>query len=119
MNQKTDKKIKYLPFLIGLCMLLLIVMIISATAHKNPLEGKWNMDDVTIYEFGSANKGALLLPSTEYEFTYTTKDDVLYIDFIAENAKDASYAFQVNGDTLTFEGGNATTQGTYVLKKVQ
>ncbi len=38
------------------------------------MEGKWNMDDVTAYEFYSNNKGCMLLPTAEYEFTYTVED---------------------------------------------
>ena len=119
MNQKKYKKIPHLPFLLGLGALFLIVLLISIFINRNPLAGKWNMDDVTVYEFGSDHKGALVLPSAEYEFSYKIKENILYIDFVSDKAKDASYTYQIQGDTLTLEGGNETIQGTYVLKKVK
>ena len=58
------------------------------------------------------------LPSAEYSFSYTIEEDVLYIDFAYEGAKDAQYTFRVEGDFLILEGGNSTTQGTLILKRV-
>lgn len=59
----------------------------------------------------------MVLPSAEYKFSYSVTDNILHIDFKYEGAKDAQYTFCVDGDTLTLEGGNATTQGIYVLTK--
>ena len=59
----------------------------------------------------------MVLPSAEYKFTYTIKDNTLNIDFDYEAAKDAKYTFVIDGDILTLEGGNATNQGIYVLHK--
>lgn len=95
----------------------IVVVVIIAALPSSPLEGKWDMDGVTSYEFHRNGKGAMVLPSAEYEFAYTVKDNILYIDFDYDGAKDAQYVFAVDGDKLSLDGGNTTTQGTYVLTK--
>ena len=103
---------------IGLLVVLLtLAVVIGIVLTGNPLIGRWNMDAVTSYEFSRNGKGALILPSAQYDFTYTIDDDVLYIDFAYDGAKDAQYAFVVDGDVLTLDGGNSTTRGIYVLTK--
>lgn len=103
---------------IGVLLALLIVMVVIVIAlPSSPLEGKWDMDEVTSYEFYRNGKGAMVLPSVEYEFAYTVKENTVYIDFLYDGAKDAQYIFAVDGNTLTLEGGNVTTQGTYALTK--
>lgn len=115
-RMRKQKRRKQLVIGIGILLSLLIVILIILS-HPGPLEGKWYMDDVTAYEFFDGSNGAMVLPSTEYKFTYTIKDNILSIDFDYEGAKDAQYTFAIDGDILTLEGGNATTQGTYVLRK--
>lgn len=97
---------------------LLVVLILAVTLLKvDVLAGRWNMDDVTAYHFDGKGKGALVLPHAQYVFSYTIEEDVLCIDFDHEGAKDAEYTFHVEGDTLTLNGGNATTKGEFVLTK--
>ena len=102
---------------IGILLVLLIVVVVVLALPRSPLEGKWDMDEVTSYEFYRNGKGIMVLPSTEYEFTYTVKDHTLYIDFLYDGAKDARYTFAVDGKALTLDGGNATVQYIYVLTK--
>lgn len=103
---------------IGILLALLILAVVTAIAlPSSPLEGKWDMDEVTSYEFYKNGKGAMILPSAEYEFTYSIKENTVYIDFLYDGAKDAQYNFAVDGNTLTLEGGNVTTQDIYVLSK--
>ena len=72
------------------------------------------MDVVTTYEYYRNGKGAMVLPSAEYEFTYSAQDDALCIDFDYEGAKGAEYTFVTEGNTLTFYGGKTIniTKGT-------
>lgn len=116
---KRLRKQKYRKQLIlGIGVLLCLPIIVFVIVGQiSSLEGKWYMDEVTAYEFYDGYKGAMVLPSAEYEFSYTIKDDILRIDFDYEGAKDAQYTFVVDGDTLTLTGGNETTKGTYVLQK--
>ena len=97
--------------------LLLILIAAIAFLTKDPLAGTWHIDDVTSYRFNGRGKGALVLPNSEYEFTYEVEGNSLYIDFANEGAKDAEYVFQVSGGILTLNGGNATTKGEYTLAR--
>lgn len=116
---RKQKRRKQLLFSIAILLAFFIVLSVTLVIihQKNPLEGKWYMDEVTAYEFYDDGKGAMVLPSAEYEFTYSITDNNLSIDFNYEGAKDAQYIFTIEGNTLTLEGGNTTTQGTYVLSK--
>lgn len=107
--------------LVGICAMAVlfsaVAVIILFVFSGRSLEGKWNMDDVTSYEFYGNGKGCMVLPTAEYEFTYTVDSNTLYIDFAYDGAKDSQYIFTIDGNTLILDGGNATTQGTYALTK--
>ena len=98
-------------------MLLGIIGIMLYSLNRNPLVGRWYMDSVTVYQFKKDGTGKMILPMSEYEFTYTTENGVLIIDFLYEGAKDAEYEYEINGDELTLKGGNATTHGVYELTR--
>jgi hypothetical protein len=95
----------------------LVVVLLLILLFRDPLVGKWDMDEVTSYTFNANGTGALILPSATYEFTYTTEENQLHIDFAYEGAKDASYSFSIEGKRLTLEGGNNTTQGIFELTR--
>lgn len=116
---RKQRQRKQLQFTIGILLILIValVIVLASIHQQSPIEGTWYMDEVTAYEFRNGGKGAMILPSAEYEFTYSITDNNLSIDFEYEGAKDAQYIFTINGNTLTLEGGNTTTQGTYVLSK--
>ena len=114
---RNDRHKKLFPskFVLIVVVLIAIFLLFALLRPSDPLTGRWNMDEVTSYEFYSGGKGMLMLPTTEYEFSYTVSERVLNIDFTYEGAKDAQYSFTVEGDTLTLEGGSDTTQRTYTL----
>ncbi len=115
---RTQRQYQRLWLGIGVLLALLIVTIVTVIfLPSSPLEGKWEMDGVTSYEFYRDGKGAMILPSAEYDFSYAVKENIVYIDFLYGGAKDAQYNFAIDGNTLTLEGGNATTQDIYVLIK--
>lgn len=113
-KQKRSRRLAGIGLLAAL-LILAVVMVIVLTG--DPLMGRWNMDAVTSYEFSRNGKGTLILPSAQYDFTYTIDDNVLNIDFDYDGAKDAQYTFTVDGDVLTLDGGNSTTQGIYELTR--
>ena len=114
------KKENLSKYFLGILLLLLLIVLAFVFFKKdNPLQGRWSMDDITIYEFQEGNQGKMILPSAEYEFTYQIKDQSVSIDFAYEGAKDAKYIFEVEGDTLILEGGNDTTKGTYTLDRCE
>lgn len=83
----------------------------------SPLVGQWSLDGVTSYAFYKDGKGALMLPTAEYAFTYKVEENVLYLDYADEKAKDAQYVYEIKGDKLILTGGNTTTQGELVCTK--
>ena len=98
-------------------MALLILAVIIVVFTGDPLIGRWNMDEVTSYEFSRNGKGSMILPSAQYDFTYSVDGDILNIDFAYEGAKDAQYKFTIEGNMLTLDGGNSTTHGIYELTR--
>lgn len=113
--QKQRKK--RLMLLVAIFLLLTILIASIVYLSRDSLTGIWHIDEVTAYRFNGRGEGALVLPNSEYEFTYRIDRNSLYIDFVHEEAKDAEYIFQVNGDILILNGGNTTTNGEYVLTK--
>lgn len=113
------QKRQHLTYVVVIGVLLMAMVGMVFLLAGDQLTGTWYMDDVTAYQFNGRGKGALMLPDSEYEFTYEVEDDILYIDFVHEGAKDAEYVFRVNGDVLTMDGGNATTRGEYVLRRAE
>lgn len=116
-NRRKHKQRKNRFICFSIVAIAVIAVIVLFATLKSPLVGVWHMDEVTTYEFYRNGEGAMVLPSAEYEFTYSVSDDTLSIDFNFEGAKDAEYTFAIEGNTLTLYGGNTTNQGTYVLRK--
>ena len=100
-----------------LAVLLILLVAIVVVLTGDPLIGRWNMDEVTSYEFFRNGKGTMILPAAQYVFTYSIDGDMLNIDFEYEGAKDAQYIFTVDGDVLTLDGGNSNTQGIYEMTR--
>lgn len=115
-RKKQQQKVLIIIVLVFLVILLIGLLL---CLRISPLVGTWYMDEVTAYRFEKNGKGALVLPSAEYEFTYKVDEEMLYIDFAHEGAKNAQYFFSVSGNTLTLNGGNATTKGEYVLSRLE
>lgn len=106
--------------LVALGILILIIVLIckGCSGGSDVLAGKWDVDGTTSYEFDGDGKGALILPSTTYEFSYKINEDQLHIDYKDESVHDGSYTFTVDGDKLTLVGGEGTIGGTYELTKI-
>ena len=92
-----------------------IVLLIHSCVSRNPLVGRWSLDQMTSYVFYEGGTGALEVPRGRYTFTYTIEDELLTIDFHDDKAEDSEYVFEKDGDTLTLVGGNHAAKGTYVL----
>ncbi len=101
-----------------LAVVVAVLLCLVIFSGSDALKGTWTIDGVTTYAFYGGRKGAMILPSAEYEFQYAIKDDTVQIDFAYEGARDAEYVFSVQGDTLTLTGGSGASQGTYTLTKI-
>lgn len=85
---------------------------------KPTIRGRWDLDGTTVYEFNKGGKGALVLQSGEYEFSYVIKGKTVFIDFVDERALDANYTFEVKDRTLFLTGGPGDARSEYTLQKL-
>ena len=107
--------------LVALGILILIIVLIckGCSGGSDVLAGKWDVDGTTFYEFDGDGKGALILPSKTYDFTYKIDNDQIHIDYENESVHDGSYTFKIDGNKLTLVGGEGTIGGTYEVTKVE
>ena len=75
------------------------------------------MDGNTKYEFDEKGKGKLIVPLTEYKFTYKINDNIISIDFENESSIDVDYEYKINKDELEITNTKETYL-TFKLKKV-
>ena len=89
--------------------------------EDNTLNGTYSYDKNTKYVFNGKGKGSLNIQEGEYKYTYTIDGSKLPIDFKNADLYDATYEYQIDGDTLTLVGGEGTASvGTkYILTKVK
>ena len=89
--------------------------------EDNTLNGTYSYDNNTKYVFNGKGKGSLKIQEGEYKYTYVIDGSKLSIDFKNEDLYDATYEYQLDGDTLTLIGGEGTASvGTkYILTKVK
>ena len=81
------------------------------------LEGTFVYNENVKYEFQSNGKGAMYDTNIKYGYTYTIENQNIMLDFENEAIHDATYTYQLEGDTLTLIGGEGTIGGEYILKK--
>lgn len=112
--QKRRLTILALPVVV---LIFIFILCLRGCKPSNPVVGKWDMDGITSYEFKRNGKGSMILPSSEYQFTYEIAGEELRIDFEYEGARDAEYLFTVTEDQLILDGGNSFTRGAYILTK--
>lgn len=108
-------------FVVMLAVLLAILIGIAVAVRscaKPDINGRWDLDGTTVYEFDKDGKGALVLMLATYEFEYEIEDDVLIIDFVDENALDAKYTFKIEKDMLFLTGGPGDAKVDYILRRL-
>lgn len=109
-------------FVIMLAVLLFLLIGIAIgirSCTKPTIKGRWDLDGTTIYEFGKDGRGALVLMTKEYEFSYKIEGDMIYIDFTDEMALDAKYTFEVKDKMLFMTGGPGDARSDYVLQRLK
>ncbi len=114
-RRRLNPRFVLLVSVLVLILLVLISMCSRSCTGKSKLTGKWDLDGTTVYEFYGKGKGALILLTAEYEFSYTIQDDTVYIDFTDDRALDSKYTFRVEKDMLFLTGGPGDIQADYVL----
>ena len=88
----------------------------GCTTEAN-IEGRWDLDGTTVYEFYPEGKGALVLSTMSFEFTYTVEGNQVSIDFADERATDAQYEFAISDDLLMLTGGPGEGKAQHILKR--
>ena len=87
-------------------------------AEENPLFGKWEYSDGTVYEFNPDMTGGMYVGDYKYEYTYELNGGVISIDYANEEVHDAEYTYEAEGDRLKLTGGEGTAGGEYVLDRI-
>lgn len=102
-----------------------VIIIISAAllivklrvGKTDVLNGTWNLDGITAYEFDGKGNGALKLPNSSYPFTYKINGDSLSIDFESEAARDITYTFNAQKEKLVLVSIEKNKEITYEFTK--
>lgn len=77
------------------------------------IEGKFRIDEVTVYYFDGNGKGSLHTDFNDYSFSYSITDNTLTIDFEDKSLKDSTYTYYINKEALLLKNDTRT----YELKK--
>ena len=123
LKRKKQQKKRNLFLALAVAILVSIVLLIvllcrsCSDGSEARITGTYSLDANTVYIFDSDDNGTLKTGTANYTFTYTVKDDVLFIDYATDALTDCEYTFTVDKDTLVLEGGKGTVGGTYTLTK--
>lgn len=115
-----NKRIRMMCITVVSILLVLIMGLGAMLCSKNDgFKGIWDLDGTTMYEFNGSGKGAMLLPSNEYMFTYTVDEEnkTISIDFASEKANDYTYTYELLRNKLILSGGDGDNYLSYVFTK--
>lgn len=82
------------------------VFVFARNNRLDELNGLWEYDNNTKYEFNGKGNGKIIVPMENIEFTYTIKDNVVLVDFKSEKSTDTEYDFKVSKDSLELKDRN-------------
>lgn len=88
--------------------------------NNNSLIGTYIYNtDGTRYEFKEDGNGSMSSKEFNFEYTYTTQQNILTIDFLAEEVHDVKYTYKINGNELTLTSleGTISVGKEYKLEK--
>lgn len=75
--------------------------------NASEVEGVWDLDGNTIYEFDGRGRGIMLTSVDNYTFVYSAENGELLIDMDIDGAIDTRYTYTLSGDTLTLSRGGS------------
>lgn len=119
-RRRRNKRIRTAIGIAAFILLILItVLCIKAFSDNDGFKGTWDLDGTTIYEFNGSGKGAMLLPSNDYEFSYKVDEEskTISIDFADGKVKDCTYSYEISENELTLIGGNEKETVIYKFSK--
>ncbi len=106
---KVKKNVIFMMVLFVLVVIGLIFVIKTLTKNKNELIGMWTTDGNTVYQFDEDYTGKLIVPLSEYKFTYKVDGDKLSIDFENEKSTDVDCNYSIKDGKLILENFNGNT----------
>lgn len=115
-RQRNHKRKIILVSALVLALVILVIILLCKGCNENKsanteLVGVWHYDQYTEYEFDAESNGCMCLDgNNHFEFTYTTEDNTLYLDFALDYVTDCQYTYTVDGDKLTLVGGEGTAE---------
>ena len=116
-KRRRQRRLTIITVILAAVMLLAIILIIKSCSGGDVLQGTWDLDGVTIYQFDGNGNGSLNLPSNTYPFTYEIKENEVSIDFESDAARDITYTFTVEKDKLILKCMEKDQEKTYELTK--
>ena len=93
---------------LAVVLVLSAAMIARGALKGDGLKGSWALEEGTVYEFDGKGGGTLRLPMGSHDFSYTTEQNLLTLDFAEDSATDSSYSFSVDGKSLTLDTNTGT-----------
>ena len=108
--QKRRLKKKFVVMLIIVIIIIIVslLFLVLRKPQKETLLGSWITPGGTIYEFNEDNKGIMIVPLSEYKFTYKIDGNKLSIDYESEKANDADYEYSIKNNKLVLKGKRGT-----------
>ncbi len=100
-----------------LTLTIVLIACFCGASDADVLKGTWNLDGVTVYQFDGKGAGSLNLPNNSYAFTYEINNGSLFINFENEKARDKTYAFTIEKDTLTLKSNEGSDSKIFELTK--
>lgn len=118
-QRRRNQRIRIATGIAALVLLALIVVLCVKVFGGDGFKGTWDLDGTTAYQFNGSGKGAMLLPSASYEFSYTVdkENQTIHIDFADEKANDYTYTYELTGSKLVLSGGDEDETFAYEFKK--
>ena len=108
-----------LAAVLAVAIMLVFILALRGCSSKPSIEGRWNLDGTTVYEFYEDGKGALVLTTMSFEFDYTIVDDVISLNFTDDRATDVTYELYLTEEFLMLTGGPDGGKTQHILKRVQ
>lgn len=119
-SAKKRKQYRWIAILVAAIMVIflaVLLIVIFCGLGRDVLNGIWNLDDITVYQFDGKGNGSLNLPDNTYPFTYEINDNSLSIDFESKAARDITYTFTVREEKLVLVSIEKGKKITYKLTK--
>lgn len=114
LNKSKKTKIIIITF-VSVCVLAAVIIILFSL-NANPIVGKWCYSEgrSTCYNFNADQTGTYDMANNKANFTYTTNDGILHVNYESENIKMADAKYRIENDVLIL-----TTQNEQEVKYIK